>query len=620
MNNPNLLFAARFVQSLANAGLTHVCVAPGSRSTPLTLAFDAHPAINVSLHLDERCAAFYALGVALASDAPAALVCTSGSAAANFFPALIEAMMSQVPLLVLTADRPHELRHSGANQTIDQVKLYGDNVLWSVDAPLPEVNAPDVALRNMQTLAARAYAAANGFRKGPVHVNFPFRKPLEPGDGVEYSLFSEQFLVKSKKLKVISEEPDGESHPTLTSHNPQSTAPHSTPPNPILQSPISQGILHPTDAQIDTLHKIITNHPNGIIVCGPRCPNGRFPEAVTALSQRIGYPIFADPTSGVRFGAFTKTTSVLSAYETTFQQPIDLPDPDVVLRFGAVPISRWLNAYLDRVEPKQRIHVRSSGVWADDHHRTNWLIQVDEVALCERIEGEGRWSEWANALVARDAVVRDAVQSGLQETNFDGAYMADVLAALPDDTLLFVGNSLPIRHLDQFGFTRECDIEAYASRGASGIDGNISTALGMQHGSGKKLVLVVGDVTFYHDLNGLLAVKQAMDAKRPLDLTIVLINNNGGGIFNRLPVSQFDPPFTPLFLTPHGLDFEPVVRMFGLAFERVSDRTAFQTAFRRSLNDAMPHVIEVVTDDKNDEQIRKKLNGLAQAARRDHAA
>lgn len=610
MSNPNLLYAARFVQGLAESGLTHVCIAPGSRSTPLTLAFDAHPEIEVSLHLDERCAAFYALGIALATDAPVAMLCTSGSAAANFFPALIEAMMSQVPLLVLTADRPHELRHSGANQTIDQVKLYGDNVLWSVDAPLPVANAPDVALRNMQTLAARAYATANGIRKGPVHVNFPFRKPLEPVDNKQYAAFSKQLLANSDKLKLIREAPDGKGNASIPAHASQVAVYNS----------ISHGILHPTDAQASRLQQIITQFPNGIIVCGPRCPGGAFPEAVAALSRRIGYPIFADPTSGVRYGRFTQTTPILSAYETTFQRSTHLPDPDVVLRFGAVPISKWLNAYLDGISPQHRVHVRSSGVWADDSHRTDWLLQADEVAVCERIEGAARLGDWVDALVTQDAAVREAVESGLQDANFDGAYVADVLAALPDDALLFVGNSLPIRHLDQYGFARESPVHAYASRGASGIDGNISTALGMQHGSGKKLVLIVGDVTFYHDMNALLAVKQRVDAKRPLDLTIVLINNNGGGIFNRLPVAQFDPPFTPLFLTPHGLDFEPVVGMYGLDFIRVRARDAFQTAFQNSLSDATPRVIEVITDDKNDERSRKEINGLAQTARRRHAA
>ncbi len=189
MANRNTLWANIFVDELSRAGLQAVCIAPGSRSTPLTLAFAQHGGIKIYTHLDERSAGFFALGLALASDAPVALLCTSGTAAANFFPAIIEAHMSRVPLIVITADRPPELRHSGANQTIDQVKMYGDQVLWSVDVGLPEANPPAIAIRNLRTLAARAYAKANGIRKGVVHINMPFRKPLEPvdveGDAVE---------------------------------------------------------------------------------------------------------------------------------------------------------------------------------------------------------------------------------------------------------------------------------------------------------------------------------------------------------------------------------------------------------------------------------------------------
>ncbi len=274
---------------MAAAGLRHVVISPGSRSTPLTLAFDAHPEIEVFLHLDERSAGFFALGMALAIDAPVALVCTSGTAVANYLPAIIEANMSHVPLLVLTADRPPELRHSGANQTIDQVKIYGDQVLWSVDAPLPEKDAPDVVLRHLQTLAARAYATANGLRKGPVHVNFPFRKPLEPVD-------SEQLSVNSEQLSVSSEQSESGNRLLIT-----------------------KGQLAPTRAQLGDLAETINRHERGLIVCGPRCPEGNFPAAVAGLSQISGYPILADPLSGVRWGRHVAGTAVSGAYETYLQ-------------------------------------------------------------------------------------------------------------------------------------------------------------------------------------------------------------------------------------------------------------------------------------------------------------
>ncbi len=274
-----------FVNELIRGGLTAVCIAPGSRSTPLALAFHANSEIRIIQHLDERSAAFFALGMALAEDKPVALVCTSGTAAANFHPAIIEAQMSQVPLLVLTADRPYELRYSGANQTIDQVKMFGDHVLWSVDVALPQADAPLSAIRNLRTLAARALACSNGIVKGPVHLNFPFRKPLEP---------------TNRHSWIVADKAPGGQRPYTT---------------------IERGIMQPTEEQLSFLAEAITSHRRGLIICGPRCPAGDFPEAVTQLAGAAGYPILADPLSGVRFGPQVDTAHVLGGYETFLQVP-----------------------------------------------------------------------------------------------------------------------------------------------------------------------------------------------------------------------------------------------------------------------------------------------------------
>ena len=251
--NPNTIWANIFVDELARGGLRDVCIAPGSRSTPLALAFFRNPRLRVHVHLDERSAGFFALGIALAEERPAALLCTSGTAGANLFPAIIEANMSQVPLLIMTADRPHELRHSGANQTIDQVKMFGDHVLWAVDVALPEENAPQVALRNLRTLAARSLAAATGFRKGPVHLNFPFRKPLEP--------FSAEAQVNH----------DWSERERLGGRR----APFTT---------VEHGVIQPLPAQLESLAQNITRMDAGLIICGPQCPKGEFPQAVVDLA------------------------------------------------------------------------------------------------------------------------------------------------------------------------------------------------------------------------------------------------------------------------------------------------------------------------------------------------
>ncbi len=569
--NPATLWAETFVHALATSGLRHVVISPGSRSTPLTLAFAAHPQIAVSLHLDERSAGFFALGMALAMDAPVALVCTSGTAVANYLPAIIEANMSQVPLLILTADRPPELRHSGANQTIDQIKIYGDQVLWSVDAPLPEQEAPEIVLRHLQTLAARAYATANGLRKGAVHVNFPFRKPLEP----------------------VNREPFTIHHSPFTIHNFQC------------------GALAPTRSQLGELADAINRHERGLIVCGPRCPGGNFPAAVAGLSQISGYPILADPLSGVRWGRHVTGTAVSGAYETYLQQDPGWPEPQLILRFGAVPTSKWLNDYLARIRPAYRIHVRESGVWADDSHLTSHFWQLNEELLCYELAHQVTprlRTAWTQEVMATETAVWQALDQHLYAPYFDASAVADTVAALPDNSQLFVGNSLPIRHVDQWARPSARHLRVFGNRGASGIDGNTSTALGLAAATHLPTVAILGDITFFHDLSGLLPLANRQSSN--INFTIVLLNNNGGGIFHRLPVRNIDPPFTGLFITPHNLDFSGVIQMYGLTHLRPQSRADFQAALQNSITSNTPTVIEVQTSGVADDARRREINQI----------
>ncbi len=562
-NNPATIWALTVVEALAMSGLRAVCLAPGSRSTALALAFAAHQDIKIFRHLDERSAAFFALGMALATNRPVALLCTSGTAGANFYPAVIEARMSQVPLLVITADRPDELRHSGANQTIDQLDLYGQQVLWHVDLPLPQDGAPAVALRHLRTMVARAQATANGLVKGPVHLNAPFRKPFEPAGGEQ--------------------------------------------PYPAPETLIDRGQLLATAEQVATLAALIAENPRGLILCGPRCPAGSFPAAVAELAAQAGYPLLADPLSGVRYGPWVADRPVCGAYETFWaggRDPVD-ETPQLILRFGALPTSKWLNAHLARQTAARHVHVRANGVWADDQHLTGWFLQVEEGDFCRRLSQvvvtrTGR--VWVDQVLAEEQRVRGQLSAGMADMEFDGAVVADVVAALPAGTHLFVGNSLPIRHVDQFGLPRRERIHVYANRGASGIDGNISTGLGIAAAHDRPVVMLLGDITFYHDMNGLLAVRE-----HGLVPIIVLLNNDGGGIFQRLPMAAHDPPFTDLFRTPHGLDFAPAAALYGLAYMLVSDRPGLRTALADALENPHPIIIEYRSDSAVDEAVRKQL-------------
>ena len=410
----------------------------------------------------------------MAQEKPVALLCTSGTAAANFHPAIIEAQMSQIPLLILTADRPYELRHSGANQTVDQVKMFGDHVLWSLDIALPQPEAPAIALRNLRTLVARALARCNGLLKGPVHLNFPFRKPLEPTVMDDWTT-------------------------TLQSGKDQ---------RPYVQ--IERGILQATLEQVSYLTELIADKSHGLVICGPRCPSGDFPSAVTQLAAVTDYPILADPLSGIRFGPLAGTSIVLGGYETFLQGThSSWPEPDVFLRFGSVPTSKLLNNYLNHIEPSYNIHIQENGVWADPGHRTSHFLQVNAVNLChqliptiERTADE----KWQQHWIDKESGCWSAAWESLRSLMFDGSVAAALLEQLPPDASLFVGNSLSIQHVDQYGRPQEKSLRLFANRGASGIDGNISTGLGIAASSSGPTVLLVGDITFYHDSNGLLAV------------------------------------------------------------------------------------------------------------------
>jgi 2-succinyl-5-enolpyruvyl-6-hydroxy-3-cyclohexene-1-carboxylate synthase len=565
--NPNLMLSDLFVDALAKGGLRHVCIAPGSRSTPLALAFAAHPDVKVHMHLDERSAGFFALGLALATEAPVATLCTSGSAAANFLPAIVEAHEAHVPLLVLTADRPPELRGSGANQTMDQLKLYGSHVLMFAEMPLPEAPLPALVQRHARSMAARALAVANGSPKGPVHLNFPFRKPLEPS---AEEVHARRFPLDAPFTRM------------------------------------DRGVVQPTDRHIHDLADVIRRHERGVIVCGPRSAGEHITPAVIALSQASGYPIFADALSGVRSHA-----GVIAHFDLLLDPkmgPAQPFTPDVVLRFGAVPTSQVLNDALARCDAQHRIRITGHGAWADDDFRTTWQLHADAGAVCHRIasslnlERDMRWLHgWQDAEREATTAMRDALGDAAW---FDMQAVQDVLAAFPEGARLFAGNSLSVRHVDALAQAGK-PLEILGSRGVSGIDGNVSTVLGIGEADASRPVIgLMGDITLIHDMNGLLAMKPVPNA------TIIVVNNDGGGIFHRLPIAGIDPPFTDLFLTPHGLRFEHAAKLHGLRYACVEDRAQLQAVLSaqwREGNDTPAQLIEVITDSRADAAERKHM-------------
>jgi 2-succinyl-5-enolpyruvyl-6-hydroxy-3-cyclohexene-1-carboxylate synthase len=571
--NRNLLWTKIFVDELARGGLSAVCIAPGSRSTPLVIAFAEHPGIKVYSHIDERSASFFALGLALASEHPVALVCSSGTAAANFYPAIIEARYSGVPLLVLTADRPPELRGSGANQTIDQIKLYGNHVLWSVDVALPEAQVPDLAIRNLRGLAARALDTALGMPKGPVHLNFPFRKPLEP-----IPVESDRHTVEDERRSRI--------------------------PFTRIQRPT----LVPSNEQMAAILPVLRQSARRMIVCGPRCPGGEFPAVVTVLAERLNAALVADPLSGLRYHQ-ASASQAISGYDSFLKVEPKPEPPDVILHFGGAVTSQPLDDYMNN-DHSIIIRISDDGLWSDPTHRASQVIWAEPTSTCQMLLNEftafvATDGEWMQRLHTLDSIATEVIESEAG-VYFDGLVARDVVGLLPDGANLFIANSLPVRHLDQFALATQKHVRVFCNRGTSGIDGNVSTALGAgAFTPDQPTVFLGGDLAFYHDMNGLLALKRC-----GLRGIFVVINNDGGGIFHRLPIVDFDPPFTELFQTPHGLNFDHTAQMYSLEYARVEDNAGLQSAFTAALDrwaQGQSSLIEVITDPKHDLARRKEV-------------
>jgi 2-succinyl-5-enolpyruvyl-6-hydroxy-3-cyclohexene-1-carboxylate synthase len=547
--NRNTAWASAFVDELARAGLRHACIAPGSRSTPLVLALAAEERIRCFVHVDERSAAFFALGIGKATGAPAAVVTTSGTATANLLPAAMEADASRAPLLLLTADRPARLHGTDANQTVDQSHLFGSRVRLFHQVAAPE--ASDRGLRYVRALAGRALGAALGPPAGPVHLDFPFDKPLEPtvvpGD-VPGDLAERWPLAAGGR---------GEGRPFTAVTGPA---------------------LAPAEDDLEELAGRLTGGRRTLLVCGPAsgAPEAdRLGRAALRLAAAGDWPLLADPLSGARF-APGAATGALGAYDL-FLRSAELRRllrPDVVLRLGPTPTSAALAAYLEEHADREQLVVDAGPSWADHVAVASGLLRADPAVVAARladaVAGASPEPGWAESWRAAETAAREAARAEIAEVGgeaFEGDVLAAVADALPDEACLFVGSSMPVRDLDAFGLPRDRRLVVLGNRGASGIDGSVSTALGAaatRSGGGAPTVAVLGDLALYHDMNGLLAVRKA-----GVDIVLIVIHNDGGGIFHMLPVREYEPAFTPYFATPHGLDFGHAASMYGLTYREV---------------------------------------------------
>lgn len=576
--NRNTLWAAVLVDELAANGVEAVCVSPGSRSTPLTVACSRHPDIEIFSHLDERSSAYFALGRGRQTGGPTPIICTSGTAAANFHPAVLEASESRVPLLVLTADRPPELRDSGANQTADQVKLYGDAVRWYRQLPEPE--ADDRKLRSLRVTLSRALTATTGANPGPVHLNVPFEKPLEP-------------------TPVEGDVPDGfENEASLAVEG--RSGPYVT---------TTQGAPRVAHRHVEEIADRLGDAERGLLACGPADSPTPSRESLKRIANATGFPVLADPLSGHRFGESVDSSLVCGGYDS-YLDGCDWPDPEVVVRFGASPTSKVLRKYLASAEIDQYV-VDPAGEWPEAEFTATHHVTAGPsgfaAAVADSIDSPGVASEYATRFEQAEQRYWDIVRSARAEEWFEGGVLGTVAEVTPAGATLFVSNSMPVRDLDRFGRPRDDDLRVFGNRGVSGIDGIVSTGLGAGSATDDPLVIVTGDLAYYHDMNGLLALGRC-----GVDATIVLVDNDGGGIFHELPIEQFDPPFTEQFKTPHGIDFSGTETLYDLDFQRCDGRQDFLAAFGRSVETTGTQVLSVEFDSESSHRYRETVHQRVQ--------
>jgi 2-succinyl-5-enolpyruvyl-6-hydroxy-3-cyclohexene-1-carboxylate synthase len=574
--NANTALASAFVEELARGGLRHAVVSPGSRSTPLAVALWRAPEIEVTVIVDERAAAFFALGAAQASGAPVALLCTSGTAVANYHPAVIEADESGLPLVVLSADRPPELRDIGAGQTIDQIKVFGASVRWFCEVGTHQ--ADDSGLLHYRSVACRALAAARGeTRPGPVHLNLPWREPLAP-------IAVEGAVTATDPLALRGR--DG---------------------RPL--SAVTRIDLEPSAFLLEEMAGHIGDAISGVIVAG-RQVDPELREPLAHLARVSGFPILAEPTSQLRRGPHDRS-HVVAAYDLLLRDERFARSvvPDLVLRFGEMPTSKPLRTWL-AASGASEIVIDPYGGWNEPTNRASAILRADPTELASgwaaRVEKEERGAPeaWIAAETAAQATLIAELETGgpLAEPALHRA----LGEAHSDGDLVYTASSMPIRDQEAFLAAGETDVLFLCNRGANGIDGLVSSGIGAAHASGRPTTIVTGDLGLLHDLGGLASLR---DVSTPV--RIVVIDNDGGGIFHFLPQERAlaNDEFEALLGTPRGVDAGKAAALFDLPHRRLESLADLPDALAAGTG-----LIEVKTDRTTNVASHRHLQERVQAA------
>ncbi|NAM94525.1 2-succinyl-5-enolpyruvyl-6-hydroxy-3-cyclohexene-1-carboxylic-acid synthase [Staphylococcus hominis] len=520
-----------FASELYAYGVREVVISPGSRSTPLAIAFEAHLNIKTWIHPDERSAAFFALGLIKGSERPVAILCTSGTAAANYTPAIAESQISRIPLIVLTSDRPHELRSVGAPQAINQVNMFANYINFQFDMPVADGSQEMLNTINYQMQIASQYLY--GPHRGPIHFNLPFREPLTPDLEMTENLKSEHKILPHYQKNIDIQDIKN-----------------------VLKD--KKGLIIVGDMQHQAVDQILT------------------------YATIHDLPILADPLSQLR--KFNHP-NVITTYDLLYRSHLNI-DADFIIRVGKPVISKKLNQWLTRTNAFQ-ILVQNNDkidVFPTPPH-ISYEISANDFFRSLVNEPTVNRKDWIERWQSIEAQSRKAITQHMSQATDESAFVSTLIQKLTKDDALFVSNSMPIRDVDNLLFDSE--VEVYANRGANGIDGVISTALGMAvH---KRVTLLIGDLAFYHDMNGLLMAKL-----NDIHINIVILNNDGGGIFSYLPQkTAAEQYFERLFGTPTGLNFEYTAMLYDFSFKRLNNITDFSQVSFSNMNS---YIYEMITN------------------------
>lgn len=547
MDNRTVLtdYVRRMTAALMIADVKTVVISPGSRSTPLAYAFASTKGLDVYMQVDERSAAYFALGLAKASDNPVVLLCTSGTAASNYHPAITEAYYARIPLIVITADRPHELREVGAPQAIDQIRMYGKHVKYSVDFPLAE-NNPDIE-DFIDRHISRALSVATTAPRGPVHLNVPFREPLL----IDFNRETPKMTFKKRFKSVDS--------------------------------------LDASTAQ--QISQLLATSEKGFIIAG-EMPIGFDKAAFWNFAKALEWPVLCDPLSNLRTEVPEQCIALcIDHYDALLKSDAfkEKVVPDTVIRFGAQPVAKPLSLYLKKVRPATVIAVDESPEFRDSLGVVTHHIQTSSETVMKIIVDKPKTSYtelWTMANEAASAITNK--YEGV--AGDEGIFAKTLFEHLPTESDLVSGSSMPIRDVDTFFRKTDKDITIFANRGTNGIDGVVSTAFGIQAARKRPTWLLIGDLSFLHDVNGLIVTRF-----HEADLTIVIINNDGGGIFSYLPQADAGNHFEELFGTPTGLTFGHIAAMYDAQYAAIHTPEEFGMELDKAKEKPV-RIIEVFTN------------------------